>query len=157
MSGEYVDVQITGLKELERKLLQLPDKIADKVLRSAVLSGAGVVRKRARLLAPKRTGKLAKSIRSKVRKRTGKFVRIYDVGPTVRYGHLVEYGTAPHVIKVRKALAMGKDGRFGKVVEHPGSAPRPFLRPAFDSATTDIIETMRKKMAAGIEKEASTP
>ena len=51
------------------------------------------------------------------------------------YGVYVEYGTAPHIIrpKTAKALAFkGKNGKtvFAKQVNHPGTNPQPFIRPA---------------------------
>lgn len=44
----------------------------------------------------------------------------------------VEYGTDPHVIRVRnKKVLRSKEGVFfGKEVNHPGTPAQPFLRPA---------------------------
>ncbi|MGI5171873.1 hypothetical protein ACQEU3_46780 [Spirillospora sp. CA-253888] len=62
-----------------------------------------------------------------------------DVKATARtpdgksYGLFVEYGTAPHVIESKGdyPLRNRKTGQvFGRRVQHPGTAPQPFLRPA---------------------------
>lgn len=48
----------------------------------------------------------------------------FEAGPTVEYGGFVEEGTAPHPIPD----AFG----WGITVEHPGTAPQPYMAPAFD-------------------------
>ena len=55
------------------------------------------------------------------------------VGTNVDYAPHVEFGTRPHVIKVKNAKILS-DGVsfFGKEVNHPGTAAQPFLRPAAD-------------------------
>lgn len=46
----------------------------------------------------------------------------------------LEYGTGPHIIKPRTGRVLKFRGRDGTVytalVHHPGTSPRPFLRPA---------------------------
>lgn len=63
----------------------------------------------------------------------------FDAGPTANYGAAVEYGTRPHVIKPKKAKALhwvdeNGDDVFARRVNHPGTAPRPYMRPAFERA-----------------------
>lgn len=61
-----------------------------------------------------------------------------DIGPTVDYGDDVEYGTQPHVIRPKTpggVLAFPGAGGgtvFAKSVNHPGTAPQPYMGPAFD-------------------------
>ena len=58
------------------------------------------------------------------------------VGPTANYGADVEYGTQPHIIRPRDAGALhffiAGVGIFTREVHHPGTAPQPFMSPAFD-------------------------
>ena len=57
----------------------------------------------------------------------------YELADGVTYGVDLEYGTDPHVIKVKnkKVLANKKKGLiFGKIVNHPGTTAQPFMRPA---------------------------
>lgn len=73
-------------------------------------------------------------------------------GLGVRYAHIVEFGSAPHrigasvrgVLKARSRAAREAygdavlrlpGGRYLPHVDHPGTAPRPFMRPAFDGNT----------------------
>jgi len=63
------------------------------------------------------------------------------VGTPVEYAGYVEFGTPPHKIrpKNKKALANRKGG-FGPVsgvVNHPGTDPQPFMRPALLEAATN--------------------
>lgn len=55
-----------------------------------------------------------------------------DVGTNVSYARYVELGTRPHVIRprTRKALAWKGARHPVRKVNHPGSKPHPFLRPA---------------------------
>lgn len=57
-----------------------------------------------------------------------------DVVATADYALPVELGSKPHVIESHGDYPLrDKHGRvFGKRVNHPGSAPQPFLRPALD-------------------------
>ena len=60
------------------------------------------------------------------------------------YGVYVEYGTLPHVIEAKNAKALhwksgGKDV-FAKRVNHPGTAPNPFIRRTFFSKFNSFVE-----------------
>lgn len=60
-----------------------------------------------------------------------------EVGPTVNYGADIEYGTQPHIIRPKVAnvlafLAAGGGMVFAREVHHPGTAPQPYMGPAFD-------------------------
>ena len=66
-------------------------------------------------------------------------------GTDVNYGLYMEIGTVPHTIRVKKAKVLS-DGStfFGKQVSHPGTAPRPFLRPALKRTRRKINQIFRK-------------
>lgn len=178
----FITVGVSGLKELEKALSVLPEKLAQKVIAQATAAGAAVVRKEAKQRCPVVTGNLRRAIRIKRKfNRCGKC--IYQVGPgrgakkngkyTVDgyYGHMVEFGTSAHVIKpknfkkhLKAALrsgkattvhkALGPGGVFGSRVNHPGARAQPFLRPAFDSGHDAVIRAMRRRIKIGIEQEA---
>ncbi|MFJ9754969.1 HK97 gp10 family phage protein [Streptomyces sp. NPDC101149] len=90
------------------------------------------VQNEARRRAPVDTGRLRASIVS--RTEGGGRSLGYVVGTNVNYAADVEYGTAPHVIKPRYKKALYWPGAAHPVasVNHPGTAPRPFLRPAIE-------------------------
>jgi hypothetical protein len=83
----------------------------------------------AKAYAPKRTGDLAKSIEFHL---TGHSLVVAAHAP---YAAWVELGTRPHVILPKNAQALrwyGSDGGavFARRVNHPGTRPEPYLRPA---------------------------
>ncbi len=148
MAGKGVTVKITGTKEIIGKLLQLAEKVASEHAKEAMRKGAEIIRDEASSRAPRRTGRLAKSI--VIEEREDGFY----VGPEkdVFYGLFVEYGTSGHKIKpkLRKALASGGI-IFGKDVQHPGIAPSPFLRPALDEKKKAVMEAVRDELKRRLE------
>lgn len=150
------EIRVSGFKELEANLKALPLRLARNVVARATYAGAVVVRDAARKNAPVKTGKLRKSIRiKKKRSRRGSTEVIYTVFPKEYYGHIVEKGSGPHIIKVKTKKALGKYGKFGLIVKHPGAKAKPFLRPAFDDNIPRIIDAMQAKLVQGIEREAN--
>lgn len=71
----------------------------------------------------------------------------FEAGPAANYGADIEYGTRPHEIRARNAKALhwvdseGVD-QFRKRVQHPGTAPYPYMRPAFEKALEPIDTVM---------------
>lgn len=65
------------------------------------------------------------------------------VGPTTKayHAHLVEFGTAPHI----------NGGKFAGS-KHPGTAPQPFARPAWDATQAEVLARIKDDMAAAIMK-----
>jgi len=60
------------------------------------------------------------------------------VGPDTPYAGYVEFGTAPHTIKPKKAdgvlvFKAGGQTVYAKVVNHPGTRAQPYVRPAFEA------------------------
>ena len=81
------------------------------------------------------------------------FVGIVNRAKRGFYGLFLEFGTRPHTIRPKRAKALGVDGRFGKLVKHPGAKKSPWLRPAFDENIDASIEAMRKRLKKGIERQ----
>ncbi len=135
MKKEY---EITGLKELERELLQFPDKLARRSLARATAAGARVVRDEARAFARTiglyKTGALVKSIRTKKeRTRDWRTTAVYSVSHSGKgwYGSLHERGFHP--------------GGGETLVQNP------HLRPALDNNVPKIIDAIRTRLAKEIE------
>lgn len=147
-------VKIQGLPELERRLVQLPRKVAQKQLSNAVRKGALPVRRdmKTRANKTKDTGKLQANIYYfKVRGRNTPYTVSYAVG-------------------VRSAgIFYGREGwRSGKPKDDPRNAyywtfiefgtkhqrAQPFVRPAFESQKQEADREIRKNLLVGIEKEA---
>jgi HK97 gp10 family phage protein len=143
-----------GLAELQRYLNQLPAKLEANIMRGALRAGAKPIAEAARQNAPtgepseagKRryklyNGALRDSIRisGRIDRRNGNIkARVIAGGKSrktranVFYAHMVEYGTRRHSTKRR--------GRGD--LNHPGTTPKPFLRPALDSASGEAIKTV---------------
>lgn len=128
-------VKITGDKSLVKLLEKLPNKIARKVGRGALIASAKPIIKQYRqnLKPHKRTGLLAKSVKAKSagRQRVGPADEIVVlVGPTGRffYGGFLEFGTS------RIAA------------EH-------LFRSALESTRNEQIKILGKEMGKRIKKE----
>ncbi|MFD1832407.1 HK97-gp10 family putative phage morphogenesis protein [Streptomyces desertarenae] len=115
----------------ERGLRRYLGRMSNDV-RRAVERTAVDVQNEARRRAPVDTGRLRSSIVHRMENR-GRSVS-YSVGTNVNYAAAVEFGTAPHVIvpKNRKALYWPGAAHPVAKVNHPGTAARPFLRPAIE-------------------------
>jgi hypothetical protein len=86
----------------------------------------GMVEHDAKAFAPKKTGRLAQSIHHEVND------GVFRVGSNLDVALWMEEGTRPHVIRPRNAKALmwpGADHPYA-LVNHPGTRPSPFLRPA---------------------------
>lgn len=166
-----------GGKELQDLLNTLPAKMERNVMRSALRAGAAVIRDAARENINDDTGALSKSVRVSTRARRGEVTATVKAGnKKAFYAHMVEFGTAPHLIEARdedrptrktrkgeKKVSIGTMNRMikqgslkigenfiGPVVMHPGAAPKPFMRPAIDQKQDEAVravgEQIRKRL-----------
>lgn len=138
---------VTGQRELQLRLRAL-GKVPRDILQE---TGLRAVRE-AKILVPRRTGNLGRTIR--IGALTDSYVEVTAGGTReVGYAAAVEFGSKPHPIfpKRRKALAWGGGrtlgGRlragarpefFAKRVDHPGTRARPYLTPGLERALTIV-------------------
>ncbi|MEU0370637.1 HK97-gp10 family putative phage morphogenesis protein [Streptomyces sp. NPDC006283] len=117
----------------ERGLRRVLGGMSDDVKRAVERTRIDV-QNEARRRAPVDTGRLRSSIVSRA-ENSGRSVG-YVVGTNVNYAAAVEYGTAPHVIKPLTKKALYWPGARHPVaqVNHPGTRPQPFMRPAVEMA-----------------------
>lgn len=139
-----------------RKVLKILPKTVRARLRVAVLKGAEGVADIQRRLAPVRTGALRDSIKvtpgdedipaytSLKSKRTSpdpELAAIITAGNRdVRYPHLVEHGTAPHV----------NEGQFAGTA-NPGTRPRPFFFPGYRAGRKRAQNLINRAARQGIK------
>jgi HK97 gp10 family phage protein len=127
-----VDVQIKGIDELLKSLHVLPEQIQKNVLVGAIRAGATSISKEMKLLVPKDTGELQKSIGVVKRKSDNKNVVYFSVTPQVKKGgwiaHFLEFGTSK-------------------------MSAQPFIRPAYERKGEETIEVAKIYMAKRIDKE----
>lgn len=149
-------VKIEGLKELNAKLKNMASKEANRITRRGIAKMAQVIRKEMRQRAPKDTGDLRKNLAYKIKKEPrGGYSGTVGPKPKAFYARFLEFGTAAHAIpnknsKSRKPIKIG--GRVFNTVEHPGIAPHPFLRPAFEAKKQAAVEEAGKIMWQLIEE-----
>lgn len=143
-----MSLQLTGMRELQQALNRLPKELQRTVEASALRAGMAPVRKsaRANLGRSKDSGLLQKSLGLTVKKskngqltarvgpRSGFTQTVTRKGRTkpqkanpVKYAHLIEYGTS-------RAPA------------------QPFIRPAVESNSGQIIDEMAKGYDKGLDK-----
>lgn len=158
------DANVKGLAELQVFLDQLPAKMEANIMRGALRQGANVVKAEAQANVPVKTGTLKAGLKVSTRNRRGVVSASVKAGG--KHGFLarwIEFGTAAHFIKPKTAKSLFFAGIFSDGVQHPGSAPKPFLRPALDSqaqaALLAVGEAIKKRLtkqginASGVELE----
>lgn len=165
--------QVQGLKELHAMLQELPVRIERNIMRGAIRAGANVFRDAARQAAPVDDGTLKRSIKTASSKVTKGKVTV-NVGTDLYYARMVEFGTASFYTgkgrsvgkpyKIPKTSKTGKISKrtkraikFGNIIRnnavHPGIRPKPFMRPAFDTASDGAVAKFAEYVAARLDKE----
>lgn len=149
-------VKIQGLKELNAKLKSMATKDANRITRRGIAKMAQVIRKEMRQRAPKDTGFLRKNLAYKIKREPrGGYSATVGPKPKAFYARFLEFGSAAHAIpnknsKSRKPITIG--GRVFDSVQHPGTSPHPFLRPAFEAKKREAVEEAGKIMWQLIEE-----
>lgn len=163
-------MRVKGGQQLAQFLEQLPRDIQQKAMRRAILRAANVVRDEARLRAPKKTGRLARSVKTTTRTDGTAVKGIVRLrGKNSYLGLWMEYGTAPHYIgkangmsarlltkKAKREGTLGQkrlkvNGKFVNVVFHPGVRPRPFMRPALAAKQREAIQVFGDYIASYLQ------
>jgi HK97 gp10 family phage protein len=138
---------IKGGKELDALLQQLPVEVETKILRNALARGANVIRDEARRRAPRKSGAMAKAIKTArgTRQNEGYVVaKVRLRGKHAFLGTFMEYGVLPHLIWAAggKGSLVINGVPIGKRVQHPGLAPHPFMRPALDAKAGEAVQAV---------------
>jgi HK97 gp10 family phage protein len=139
---EIFTVTVEGFAELERKLRRIPDDLAKTALKDATQQGGEVFRTEMRARIHNVSGKLFRSIQNRVRQSgPGQMQAVVGPASKERYiANFLEFGTKPHVVEVKDKKALATGGTIlGREIQHPGAAPHPFLRPAFDTGKEDAL------------------
>lgn len=151
--SDDVKTSLRGIEEMTRNLEQLGTRTALRGPSAAVRAAGSVIVKEMRRRAPRETGSLRKSLGQKVKTYKSDGTTVAIIGARSRtfqtskgrrnpanYAHLVEKGSAPH--------RLGRGGR------HPGSAAKPFMRPAWDAQAPRARKAAIDKMTKIFEKES---
>lgn len=145
---------IAGGRELDAFLQSLPVKVERNILRAAMRAGANEFKKAAKQGVPVDDGDLQRSIRVTTRTKGGTvYASLKAGGKKAPHWHWVEFGTAAHKIKAKRDRALSFGGVTVTEVKHPGAKPKPFMRPAFDSAAAAAIAASAAKIRDRLTKE----
>lgn len=164
---------ISGMKELNSLLNQLPVNIERNVMRQAIKRGQDVLADAARgkLQADGSvdSGELLKSVRVTFKRRSERFgwIRSYLVAGNkiAYYAHMLEFGTAsyytgtgttvgkPYAITPKVAGSLFLGGVLRQSATHPGVRPRPFMRYAVDNYSDAAIDTVANYLRDRIPRE----
>lgn len=141
-------IRITGIPQIGLGISRLPVHL-QRAAESAVLrAGAKPLVKAARSKAPIATGLLKKSIGFRVKKVKG--IISARVGPRTGYA--------------KEVTRMGRDGRPRQVYSDPNkyshlveigssrTAAKPFIRPAMESAKTEVLQEMANGYSKHLDK-----
>jgi HK97 gp10 family phage protein len=147
MAGEFMSVDVKGLKELDDLLKSLPEQIQRKALAQANLAGAAVLKEEAKSRAPVRSeGGPMKVGKNASKARLPGFLRASIKAWRIKKG---AQGSVTHGVGTRGYAFYGKFLEFGtKYI-----TPRPFLRPALDNAYLRAIDAVAAVLKRKVEKE----
>lgn len=122
-------------KDLHGLLLQTMKKATTKIKNDARRIRPGSFKNR--------TGNLRRSIDRRVFSAAKGVVFVGE-----KYGKYVEFGTRPHIIRPKNAkmLAFRVGGQlvFARQVNHPGSKPYPYMKPAFEENKNKVLKEYAK-------------
>lgn len=139
-----VDFKIKGGKELDDLLKALPQEVEAKIMKPALAAGANVIRDQAKANIRKRSGRTAAAIKTSrnYNPNEGMVVAKVFVDKKRRFiARFLEYGTAAHKIWTQGKGSLVVNGvAIGRQVDHPGTAPMPFFRPAVDAKAQEAVQ-----------------
>ena len=156
-----ITVEIDGARQLQNQLHRLPGRIAGRVMRGALRSAAGVIRRR--IMAEFRSRGYSRETRRAVRVRarrnpTPTSVRIeFEVDSTAFPLRFIELGVSTYTIAGSRRAGLGFRGSnewvfFGRRVQRRQRSD-PWMRPAFDASVNEVVETFRQRLGELIDRE----
>lgn len=144
---------------LTRMLRRLPEDVREG-LTAEYRESAEVLKYEIMARAPKDSGDMAASVGVRMGPK-GKWVQVGPglAGPrkTRAWQQIKarwsEFGTKAHKIKAKLRKVLGtEDTIFGKDVDHPGTPPRPFIKPALEAARPQIRDRLRAAVRQTVRK-----
>lgn len=142
-----INVQITGVKEVNHLLLTLPQNMESEIM-VANNEFARFVQRSAKLRAPRDTGNLSRSI---VVTSANKKITITVESP---YGIFQEFGFRPHFVHANMSDRMGSTigARLGKKGFIFVQGFKPFISPALEMAIARLPMMMQRAAEKAVVK-----
>lgn len=142
--GEKMRINIR-LDGLERAIRNIQDyEVAKKEeVKNIVKETAFKIQANAKQKAPVDSGTLKRSIDVDI----ANDELSAKVFTNLEYAPHVEFGTAPHKIKVKDASVLSNGSQvFGKEVNHPGTPAQPFLFPAYEEEMQEYMDRLERAL-----------
>jgi HK97 gp10 family phage protein len=149
-----VEIEVQGLKELQDRLIRLPDKIGNKVLASCLGSAAQVIQKEAQgrvIIAAKPYALYGKG------KGKGKGQGKTIVNPGWLKKQIVKKRVRQTKSSAETIITFKDKGHsfIWKFIEFGTSKmkPHPFMRPAFEAAKQKAVDRFEERLKEQLDKE----
>lgn len=156
-SGDVVTCEVKGLDTLQAALEALPQKMAKRGIRAALRAGADVLRSEMLAIVRKDTGFLEEHIGTKIKFQRGELAATAYVGPQGKIDYPAFMSGAYKIVRSAKGKAK-KVGRIAvatvaRFLEFGTSkmAKYPFMTPAFDSSSSQILDAIVEKLRETLE------
>jgi len=152
MAGESTKITISGMRELQRRARSLNHKLERRSYSKAVRAASKPVLDQAVGKAPMgRTGTLKRSIKARSASKPSRY--LYGMKLTVIGGKFASDRTAKRR-GVGNAYRPDEAVRYYRFQElgtkyHPA---QPFLEPALEASASEFLNTLRRELAAEIER-----
>lgn len=116
-------------------------KTGNRIVRKGVAKMAQVVRKEMRRNAPRKSGKLNKELRYKVRRdKRGGFTAQVGAFNDAYYARFLEGGAKPHTITPKNKKGVSVGGKVYKSIKHPGIRATRFISKSFETSRHTAIK-----------------
>lgn len=133
-----VSIDVLGIPEVQEALDKLGGAPMKKTLQAASTAGAKALKPFVVAEAPKRTGKLRRSISARRAKRDLPAAIVSPRPKVAFYRHMVIGGTKPHRIRFPDQKARGVPKAEGNI-QHPGAKPNPFVARGYDKGKSTAL------------------
>lgn len=157
-------IQISGLKEVQKKLYSYSQQLGDRVVYGALRAGAAVMRKSVMANVPFKTGKLRKGFkiaRSKIHRgrlstdMIGIYLALRKGKDAPYYGRFINDGWFPRGKREGRAAAqnVALSNRSGRVTGFGGKfiQGKHFIQRSFSAARADALRVIISNASAGAE------
>lgn len=138
-----VDIDVRGVKELKAELDKAVGPELKKTLQRATNASGKFLKPKVQAAAPRRTGKLRRSISSRQARRNRPATVITARPKVAFYRHMVIGGTKPHRIRFPDQKAAGVSKADGNIA-HPGARANPFIDRAADQWEDEAFVIARR-------------
>lgn len=144
--------EVDGLRELRARAARLEAKLARRSYSKAVRAASKPVTKKAISLAPGRTGTVKKSIKARSDNKPSKFLfgmKIGVIGGKFSSDRTARRRGVGSAYKPDESIRYYRFQELG-TKHHPA---KPFLEPALKSSAGVFLSTLRRELAAELEKQ----